>query len=376
MEKTALKRNYGIDLLRIVCMIMIPVLHVLGHGGILEGAEVLSARYEVAWFFETAAFCAVNCYALISGYVYYGAKKRYANLMMLYLQVFFYIASISILYAVLRPGKLDIADAMKQALFSFVIEPYWTYWYVKAYFCLFLFMPFLDLILDKFDKITLQRFLFVIFLVCSVLPTVFRSDYVKLDRGYSFVWLAILYLVGAYIKKYGLWNNIKNWTNLLGYFLCVVISWGIKFAVNTVQNNHSIKIPDENYIIRYNSPTIFLCALFLFMFFLNLKIKPQMIKFIKFFAPASFGVYLLHEEPLVRDKLITGTFASYLNMPIWLMVLAVLGTAVLIWLGGSLIDRVRIFFFDLFKIKRCCIRIEDSISKIFNKGSKNTERRY
>ena len=28
-------RNYGIDLLRIVAMMMIPLLHVLGHGGIL-----------------------------------------------------------------------------------------------------------------------------------------------------------------------------------------------------------------------------------------------------------------------------------------------------------------------------------------------------
>ncbi|MDE6723424.1 MAG: hypothetical protein K2J55_04430, partial [Eubacterium sp.] len=69
MEKTASKRNYGIDLLRIVCMIMVPVLHVLGHGGLLEGAEILSVKYEFVWFLEAAAFCAVNCYALISGYV-------------------------------------------------------------------------------------------------------------------------------------------------------------------------------------------------------------------------------------------------------------------------------------------------------------------
>ena len=27
-------RNYGIDLFRIVAMIMIPILHTLGHGGI------------------------------------------------------------------------------------------------------------------------------------------------------------------------------------------------------------------------------------------------------------------------------------------------------------------------------------------------------
>ena len=372
MEKTAMKRNYGIDLLRIVCMIMVPVLHVLGHGGLLGGSEFLSIKYELIWFLEAAAFCAVNCYALISGYVCYGAKNRYTNLMMVYLQVFFYIASVSILYAILRPGKLDISDTVKQAFFSFALGPYW---YVRAYFCMFFFIPFLNLVLDKFDKGTMQKLLFVTFIVCSFLPTAFRADIARLDRGYTFLWLVIMYLVGAYIRRYGLWDNMKNWKNLLGYFLCVLISWGVKLIMDLVQDSSSPNKIDSTFLIRYTSPTIVFCALFLFMFFLNIKIKPQMVKFIKFFAPASFGVYLLHEEPLIREKLITGTFTVYLNLPAWLMVLAVLGTAVLIWFGGSLVDRVRIFFFDLFKIKRCCIWIEDSISRIFNKNSKKLNSR-
>ena len=45
------RRNYGIDLLRIVSMLMIPILHILGHGGILNGSQVLSAHNETAWFF-------------------------------------------------------------------------------------------------------------------------------------------------------------------------------------------------------------------------------------------------------------------------------------------------------------------------------------
>lgn len=35
-EEYSKDRNYGIDLLRIFSMIMISVLHVLGHGGILD----------------------------------------------------------------------------------------------------------------------------------------------------------------------------------------------------------------------------------------------------------------------------------------------------------------------------------------------------
>ena len=41
-------RNFGIDLLRIVAMIMIVMLHVLGYGGILENANQFSNHYWIA----------------------------------------------------------------------------------------------------------------------------------------------------------------------------------------------------------------------------------------------------------------------------------------------------------------------------------------
>ena len=71
------ERNLGIDLLRIISMLMIVVLHVLKKGGILENAEVNSAHYYVAWVLEALCIGAVNCYALISGYVGVNSKIKY-----------------------------------------------------------------------------------------------------------------------------------------------------------------------------------------------------------------------------------------------------------------------------------------------------------
>ena len=68
-----MKRNYGIDLLRMILMLMVVILHVLGHGGVLDATTPLSAKYCVSWLIESFAYCAVNCYALISGYVYFNA---------------------------------------------------------------------------------------------------------------------------------------------------------------------------------------------------------------------------------------------------------------------------------------------------------------
>lgn len=39
-------RNYGIDFLRMISMIMIVMLHTLGHGGILRSVSFLSVHYQ------------------------------------------------------------------------------------------------------------------------------------------------------------------------------------------------------------------------------------------------------------------------------------------------------------------------------------------
>ena len=83
-------RNYGLDLLRMVAMLMVVVLHILGKGGVLSACEPLSGQYELLWLLEIAAYCACNCYALISGYVIVDSKFRYSSIIALWLRIAFY----------------------------------------------------------------------------------------------------------------------------------------------------------------------------------------------------------------------------------------------------------------------------------------------
>ena len=47
------ERNMGVELFRIVSMMLVILLHVLGHGGVLSYSKHLSANYKAAWFLET-----------------------------------------------------------------------------------------------------------------------------------------------------------------------------------------------------------------------------------------------------------------------------------------------------------------------------------
>lgn len=108
-------RNYGVDLLRIVSMIMIVVLHTLGHGKLLESVDVSSGKYWILWLMETMAYCAVNCYGLISGYVGYGKKFKLRNIIQLWIEVIFYSVSISIAF------KLFYGWGIRRVFFSFFL---------------------------------------------------------------------------------------------------------------------------------------------------------------------------------------------------------------------------------------------------------------
>lgn len=58
MEKWK-ERNYGVDLLRVLATLFITILHVMGHGGIIDAVEG-KAQYNVIWFLEILCFCAVD----------------------------------------------------------------------------------------------------------------------------------------------------------------------------------------------------------------------------------------------------------------------------------------------------------------------------
>ncbi|MBO4468545.1 MAG: hypothetical protein J5766_04525, partial [Clostridia bacterium] len=101
-------RNYGIDALRIVSMLLIVILHILNVGGVLESST--SVSHSAAWFLDVACFCAVNCYALISGYVGIFSKYKISNFALLWCRVALYSASITIIYKCFMPDRVRLKD--------------------------------------------------------------------------------------------------------------------------------------------------------------------------------------------------------------------------------------------------------------------------
>jgi hypothetical protein len=107
----------------------------------------------------------------------------------------------------------------------------------------------------------------------------------------------------------------------------------------------------SNILVNYTSPTIVGAAIMLLLYCSNINFSNVWRKIISFFAPVSFGVYLIHVEPLIWTNLFKGHFADYLELSPTIMAIAVLGTALAIWFVCSIIDRVRLEIFKILKLK-------------------------
>ena len=174
------QRNRGIDLLRMTAMWMVVILHILNKGGVLAAAAPLSAGQGTARLLETAAYCAVNCYGLISGYVGVQRRFRYSGALALWLRVAFYTLGITAVFACLMPGSVN-GDRVLRAFFPVLFR---QYWYVTAYFGMCLFIPFFNLLLNRLSKGQLRLLALSIVLVFSVLPTLRQKDVFLTDLAH------------------------------------------------------------------------------------------------------------------------------------------------------------------------------------------------
>ena len=204
-DKRNMGRQYGIDVINL--------------GGIMDCAH--STNYAIAELLKVATFCAVNCYALISGYVGIGAKYRIANIIYLWCQVIFYTVTITILVNLFFPQAIGIKDYLKA--FTPVLTE--QYWYFTAYFVMFFFIPFMNRLINTLTVREMKLLMITIVAIFSILQTI-RNYSVFYTNGFDCFWLAFLYLIGACIKKSGLDAKIRKKNAAITYFISVFITLG------------------------------------------------------------------------------------------------------------------------------------------------------
>ena len=358
-QATGNSHNYGLDLLRIVAMFMIVMIHVLGYGGVRDTPAKLTVNYNIAWLMNTAAYCAVNCYALISGYNGLHARHKVSGIIALWLKAAFYGVAITAAVCVAAPGSVGVREWVK-ACFPVMFR---QYWYFTAYFALFPFMKLLNAGVDSLPRKTLRNSLIGIIFVLSVMQTAFHRDVFGTSGGFSMLWLMVMYILGAYVRKYDALRNVGSLAALSGYAAAVVIAWGAKLAAEYITLRLTGTARGGNVLTLYTSPMMILAALCLLAVFSRLRLSGLALKAVKILAPGTFSVYLIHLQRLLLRHAITGRFTAYASYSPLKMVCAVIITTLAIYILCAAVDFLRAMIFRASGIEALPAKIERMLTK-------------
>ena len=339
-------RNYGIDCLRLVLMYMVCLLHVLGQGGILVASKEGTLNYYVFWFLEIFAYCAVDGFALISGYTANNKKRKYEKIVEMWFQVFFYSFFITLIFVIF--GKYDWT--IKNIIKSIFPITFNQFWYMSSYFVLFFAIPILNKFLFEIDDKTAKKAFLLFLFIFSIMGVI--NDSFQSNRGYSALWLMVLYCIGALAKKIKLLEQKRSIVLIIIWFLCILSTWSIHVFLGI----HKF----TNYI----SPTILISGLMMVLLFSRMKRKDKIISKL---SPFVLGVYLLQLNRVIWETIIKDAFIFVTKKNIMIGILWVLAISSILFFLGLFVDWLRSKIAKGIKIPAISKKIVKIVDKILVK---------
>ncbi len=330
---------YALDILRIVSMCGIVTLHFLGQGGLLEFNGKMN-QYAMAWFLEICAYCSVNLFAMLSGYLCYGKRKFNAHRMIELIGcTLFYTVFITSFFLAVNPA---VFNGFKDVVISLFPAIDGRFWYITCFIPLLVLEPFYNVFLEKLTVQQHEKLCIILFVFFSVIPSVFMVDFFSTVGGYSFVWLSICYIFGAYLKR----NHSKcvspKWY-IIGFFGCAIfLLAGNMFAYQLFHGN-------PRYLVAYTSPVVVCMAVCVFRVFENIsnaKIPDWMKPVLADLSAVSFDVYILHSHVVIYNNIIQGNFVWIHNYSFVLMPVLLGCAVVLCYFVLALVGKVRMMIFN------------------------------
>lgn len=295
--KPARERMINLELLRCIAMFMVVVLHFLGKGGLLGdlSAENMGVVGTAAWVPEVFCIVAVNLYMLLSGYLLCESSFKLSRLLRLLLQIETY----SVIFGLAAAGLgLVPAEELTTYFWLRLLFPVSMghYWFMTAYVFLYLLFPFVGMAVRGMNRNQLRfvvgMLLFVFCVMKSVLPVRLDMD----EKGYDCLWYLCVFLVGAYIRKYGIPFLEKKGRGICLYLLASMAALAGTMLLRQIYLRTGSLGLMLGVCLEYNHVLPLLASVGLFMAFLGLPVKGAPGRVIVRVAPLTLGVYLLHEN--------------------------------------------------------------------------------
>ena len=315
MHSAKENRDYGIDCVKVLAVFFVILHHVVDCG--LTMSDTAGGALKTIWYLtHTVALTCVNLFALVTGYLCVTSGSAHRRLLSLWVQTLSIGLIVSAVIALVG-GNVRAGDWLR-SLFPVVTG---EYWYFTAYVVICLFMPFVNPGARSLDRKAFAGLLIAFFLLMSVSSLFTEGDPFVLKNGYSFAWLLVVYLFGAY------WRLHMAKPPPLAACVAVLCTFSFVFMIPSIgkrmfSGELSAWFADFN-PVRYTSPFTFMMSLALFGLFKRIDVKNRIVRLALVSASKkSLGIYLWLVHPVfwysvwrprlgavVIDRI--GAFAAY-----------------------------------------------------------------
>ena len=303
MSKCVKNRNSAVEVLRIIIMFLIVLHHCVVHSGF--PTQVYNFNFNkiiLGWL--RLGDLSVDVFVIIMGYFMCKTDFKFKKFFKLYSSVLFYSISFFIVGGIVG-YNIDFKILVK-SLFPFIFN---NYWFISVYFLIQIFSPFINFFINALSKRNLDKCILMMFFFWSVIPT-FTT---KTMYGTEIPQFLMLYLIGARISLYPLeYSKCKRYVNI-GIIIPIILLYSASVIIELLKKYIPIFIGREYFLYARNSIFVITIATCLVLKFVNIKQFHNEI--INKISSCMFGVYLIHENIIMRELIWRNFFlnVNYFN---------------------------------------------------------------
>lgn len=273
-------------------MLMIVIHHYAYHGEVdLTGA--FNQQTLGLQFLTIGGNLGVLLFAMIGAYFLVGSEMKWQRIFHLFFETYVYSWLMLIAVLLFKGETLTIVEGLE-----LLIPVPGVYWFVDYYFILILSAPAIFTIMSSWTPKIRQAVFVLATLILTVGPS-FHLYYFEYPIQRLMVFIYIIYTMGwVRLDAPEFFNSKRLGAKLAlagSVFYALSVIW---YNSKPLLDGQAVEMTDYNNLAHM---VLLLTAFGLFIYFKNTDIGA--INWINQLASACFGVYLIHEQPMVRQFL-------------------------------------------------------------------------
>lgn len=307
------KRDWRFELMRMLAMLGIVIAHYFASDNWAAHANEATWPSAMHQSMDIFGQIGVTWFALISAFfLAHRSSRVFLRAMKVWVETFIYsaggflVVSIIVMMGVAYNGP-DLS-AIRTITSSFLPLISDLYWFVGAYIIMIILSPFLNILVDHTDFRGLLKLITILLFIVFIWKLLNPSIGYFADYGY----LCTVYLIGAGIRKYSMRLPHVSFVACLSvfvacWFLCVMGTYAIRSSYTLTQ---VFGFPPNLLGAGGGASPILsvipgVCS---FLWVVQKRTSDThdnslAVKMVRALAPATFGIYLLHTNPLLKPVL-------------------------------------------------------------------------